>query len=190
MAVRDRLIQDTEITENTPLFAIGFSGGSMFAPVFTQLAFDDGWDVRAFSSHNTGPKTTAPVPSVFIAHANDNPNGLVNAYDDQAKLGYPTTLYYLDETLLDPLRFTKEPNITEAESIAFFDELVGFGLVDEHGQRLVGDDVIGQALDWFNRNSIYDDSSKARHQLNVLWRKHVFSADRACAEAETFEAQL
>jgi hypothetical protein len=186
--VLDRVIHDTPAQKSTPLFAVGFSGGSMFAPVFAQLATDDGLDVRGFSSHNTGPRSTALVPAWFTAHANDNPNVIEGAYEDQLKRGLETEYVFLEESRVEPLRFSKEPNITEDESLLFFEELVDMGLIDRQGRRLV--EEIGAALDDFQRNSVYEDSNKARDQLSVLWRRHIFSADRACAEAEFFDKQL
>jgi hypothetical protein len=158
--------------------------------VFASLATDDGLDVRAFSSHNTGPRSTAPVPGLFTAHANDNPRGIENAYEDQAKLGLETQLVYLEEAVVEPLRFTKQPEIDEAESLAFFKELVEMRMIDRDGVRLIDDLGMGAALDAFKANSAYKDAGMVRHQLSVLWRKHVFSADHACTEAAFFNQQL
>ena len=121
-------------------------------------------------------------------HDPRNPNSIENAYEDQLKLGFDTEYVFLEESKVEPLRFSKEPQITQDDSVLFFEELVDMGLIDRQGRRLV--EQIGPALDDFQRNSVYPERQKARDQMSVLWRRHIFSADRACEEASFFEQQL
>jgi hypothetical protein len=162
----------------------------MFAPVLVELGLLSGWDVRAFSSHNTAPKATPLTAAAFTAHENDNPDGILNQYDEQVLLGMPTVLADLLEQPLDPLRFTKVQGISETESQAYFDDLVTFDMIDEDGVRLVADEFLGDALDYFEDNATGNSNQKARNQLAVVWRKHIFSADKACAEAQFLFDQL
>jgi len=188
--VRDHLIELNVIDQGTPVYAVGFSGGSMFAPVLASIGLAEGWDVRGYSSHNTGGKATPEVAAIFTAHANDNPEGIEAQYEDQAAVGMPTELVSLAEDPLDPLRFTKVAGISETESLEYFDTLVSFGMIDEGGVRLVEDELMGEALDYFESRAPGDSNQRARNQLAVVWRKHIFSADKSCAEAQFLRDQL
>jgi hypothetical protein len=188
--VRDHLIAEGAIDASTPVFSVGFSGGSMFAPVLAAIGLEEGWDVRGYSSHNTGGKATPEVAAMFTAHANDNPEGIEAQYEDQALIGTPTELLFLAEEPLDPLRFTKIPGISESESLAYFDDLVSLGMIDGKGVRLVDDEQMGEALDTFENRATGTSNQRARNQLSVVWRKHIFSADKACAEAQFLRDQL
>jgi hypothetical protein len=184
--VRNHLIQEGAIAAETPVFAVGFSGGSMFAPVLIQLGMDAGWDVRAFSSHNTAPKIAPEgVAAMFTAHQNDNPVKIIDQYEEQALLGMPTMLVELEELALNPLRFTKLSFVTEEESFAYFDELLTAGLIDENGVKMADGAELDGAL-----GELRDIPAPAKSQLTVIWREHIFSADAACSEAEFLVGQL
>ncbi len=187
---RDHLVYLGVIRERTPVYAVGFSGGSMFAPVLASIGLAEGWDVRAYSSHNTAGKPTPEVAAMFTAHANDNPEGIADQYEDQLLEGMPTELAELHEIPVDPLRFTKTAAISETESLEYFDTLVSFGMIDEDGNRLVADEEMGRALDYFENNAPGTSNIRARNQLSVVWRRHIFSADKACGEAQFFLEQL
>ena len=57
-------------------------------------------------------------------------------------------------------------------------------------RMFIADDQMGDALDYFENNATGNSKQQARNQLAVVWRKHIFSADKACGEAQFLLDQL
>jgi len=186
----ERLLQDTSLTADTPLFSLGFSGGGAFNVTFANGIEAHGWDYRGFSTHNSSRWETAPVPSVFVSGANDHADEIRDNHQRQVDTGFDSTLYALEEIPLDPLRFTKIADIGEARSRSWFDEAVAFGMVDADGNRLSPIQDVNEVMDDFQDNSTGTGNPLATAQMRVLWRTHIFAADRACDEAAFFDSLL
>lgn len=192
--LRTWLVENTPLDAALPVAFAGFSGGSGFAVVAPDLALDAGWEVLGSSVHGGGASASpASVPTVFTAHENDpsaDPEGVRDAYQTTVDAGVPALLFDLQELVLEPDRFTKIPNIDAYESQIWFDELVEGEIVDADGVRLVPVDDIPAALSAFVAASSLPGPGRARAQLSVIWRMHIWSADRSCDEADFLLDQL
>ncbi len=186
---RDVVISKTALEVDTPVFAVGFSGGAGFAPRFGDAALQMGWDFRGFAGHNNSVRHRVEAPAAFIVHENDNRDASIAEYGDQAALGAPSILFDLEEIPLEPMRFTRSGASRELSQL-WFDEAVTFGLVDVDGNRLTPVGEMESVLNAFAANSEGAGSERAKVQFNVIWRRHIFSADAACDEASFFAAQL
>lgn len=190
---RDLLIAETALTEDTPVFGVGFSGGGSFLGPFATGGLELGWDVRAISAHGSTPSGQPPVTAVFVSHENDSPDGAASAHEDWLAAGLDSELYALPEEPLDPLRFTREPSVPAEISERWFDDLVDMGAIDADGNRLIDIRDAGATIDDFKRlqtDNGVPGGALAAIQLNVVWRLHIYSADVACEEAEAFENAL
>ena len=187
---RDGLIADGVLTEDTPVFSAGFSGGCDYNPTFANIALNQGWDYRGFACHVGFTNRTAPVRSVFYANANDDPEDERGSHSDQLETGFTSILYDLPESPMTPDRFTKIVNIDATESQSWFDEMVEFGMIDENGVRLVAVEDMDAAINYFETNSTGQGNNRASAQIKVVWRRHIWTSDFACAELNFFEGLL
>ena len=189
-AFRDYLIDITDLSEDTPLFVMGFSGGAGFTSNMAQQGLDMGWDMRGFKAHNGVPYVEAPLPAIMVYHINDSPGSGEAQCERQADLGYRTECHTYDELPLTAERFTTIPGIDSDEAQIWFDEAVDAGLVDANGVRLTPISDADQAFEDFEDNSAVPGANRATVQLKVLWRVHIVSEDRACEEANFFDKEL
>ena len=187
---RDYLIDITGLSEDTPLFVMGFSGGSAFTSNLAQQGLDMGWDMRGFKAHNGTPYVETPLASIFVAHINDDPESNASQCERQADLGYPTECHTYEEITLTPERFTRIPGISLEEGQVWFDEMVGLGMIDDSGTRLTPVADKDEAFYEFQAESSLPGPNRATHQLSVIWRLHTVAEDRACEEADFFDKQL
>jgi hypothetical protein len=188
--IRDHLVATTEADADTPVLSIGFSHGAAFASVFANLAADDGWNVRGFAYHQGGTVGRLVVPGFFVSAENDEEGATGDRVAEQAEtcsalVNEPCPHRVGHEIPLHPLRFARLTAYGDEQSRSIFDELVGMGLVDPDGARLVDLDEGGvdAIMEEYIRTSEAPSPSLPPTQLRVVWATHRFSAEHAVEEA-------
>lgn len=188
--VRDWLVENTGMTEQTPIVSAGFSNGATFAYDFTGMAEDLGWDVRAFLAHNGGAQYEGTqAPGFFTAAENDESGQTVDLLTEAADRCSSTAREACPfrkghEIPLQTTRFARMPYFTQDESREIFDDLVGMEIVDPAGERLVDiedmEDVFVQMMAGLdNAFEGYVDED-----LRVVWATHRFSSEHVDDESE------
>ena len=178
----EHMVDTTDVSANTPLFAIGFSNGGGYATLFGEAALTSGMPFRAASSHNSGLwgfGATVPFPVIFVMSENDGEVNTAQAQADVDRMleaGQEAVLYEHTEFTLDPLYFTRISSFYDDEtSRATFDEVVAFGMVAEDGTRVVPIDDADKALNRFPDSSEAPSPLKVTAQLRVVWAMHRFA---------------
>lgn len=120
--LRDAMIDDGEIGEQTPIVAFGMSNGAAFTSVFGYATAEAGWPIRALSMH-AGPVVAAVrnngglrVPTFFVVSANDtvvDNDNIHAAYEDMRDTGVEVAWHQVEETALTADRFTRIPGVDE-----------------------------------------------------------------------------
>lgn len=193
--LRDHLIETTTAEEDTPVLSIGFSNGANFAPLFTNMANDAGWNVRGFSSHQGGQQQVTGLPGIWVSAENDEISGQPDNIEPLAQqcteFTHRTCPHYVGHEIpLHPDWFARMPNYTLAQSHAMFDELVEMEIVSESGDRLVEIEDMEAVFEEYLGTSHAPSPSLVPTQLRVVWATHRFSSEHAVEEATWFLEQL
>jgi len=192
MRIRDDLMGRSDWTDGTPVFTWGFSNGAKMAGTFADFALDEGWPIRAISSHN-GASSSDQVPTIFVDSENDDtmaggPIGnTIEALEDN---GVAVESYMATEDPLHPMRFLRIANFNEAKSQFQFDELVDWGHVDADGVRITDVDNIEGVVNQITSESEGWGPVTAAEQLRVVWCTHRIDGRFALEERNFFAAQL
>ncbi|HMV69736.1 MAG TPA: hypothetical protein PKA64_23035 [Myxococcota bacterium] len=196
LRMRDALIAQGAIAEDTPLFSLGFSAGGGYASYFAHAAGRQGWPIRGALFHNAGGRSgefgdPPSVPCMWLASENDDRVDLETAHDHyqgHVDDGYEGIWGPIAEIPLYPTRFVRTGDFSEAQSRHVFDEAVRGGYFDDRGRRLFEVDEIRTKVDEFaaNYDVIYPKPVTA--QLNVVLAAHAINGARAEEEADFVEA--
>jgi len=184
--LRDHLIDTTDLGEDTPVFAMGFSAGGGFTPLFLSLAEDQGWDARAGLVHNSSPGAEGH-PIFYVANENDDsarPNSMESAYDNAISSGIDAEYQLIEEHNLDRQELNKIKEFDLEYSEGLWDELVEMGLIDADGGRLVDLDNEVAVFNKYENESEGRGPARVVAQLKVAWAMHrvngLYAHDEAC----------
>lgn len=140
------LVDDTAVTDQTPLVGLGMSNGARFVSLWGTGWADAGYPVRAIAMYmgTIAPPVAAggglDVPTFFVTAEHDytSPPGPIMAdHDATAAHGTPTGLVVAREQPLTSARFLRIPDIDGVEAGAIVAALVATGAWDDQGHRLV-----------------------------------------------------
>ncbi|MEZ5243921.1 MAG: hypothetical protein R2707_02400 [Acidimicrobiales bacterium] len=195
-----RLVDDTGIEPETPIFGIGMSNGARMVTLFGQVFANEGYPVAAVAPfmgeaaplvNLTGGLT---VPAFWVIAENDTvvDNDAIRA--DQranAATGATSVIAVKREEALTSLRFLRIPAIDQGESEAIRDALVATGAWDTSGTRLVEiDDIPGALAGLAVPASFGASDSDVRSQIQAMLALHQFVGAFRHALADFFDAQL
>lgn len=186
--VRQWMIDNTTVDEDTPVVGVGFSNGATFVQTFSFLALAADWPVRTFVAHQSHTSSPSSVPGMFISAENDFDAGLpedVQVVADKCTeaLGTECPHVHGTEIPLDPRRFARIPAYDLTMSANLFNEMVDLGLVDQDGARLVDVADVDSVVNWYIANSQGPSPSLPPTQFRVVWATHRFSSQHAYEEA-------
>lgn len=185
---RDQLIEQTELTDTTPLVILGMSGGGSFVPPATHLALDEGWDVRVMAIHIASPRGTPDdMPVFWFGGENDpriSPAQIQDAFD--AHDG-PKELYIHREIVLHPMYFRRHVEYTHQDSLDNFNELIRLGGIDADGNRLVPPEDMKDFSNFYGANSTAKQPGRAGQDLRPAWAGHTYHENAVIAEADYIE---
>jgi hypothetical protein len=190
--VRDHVMDQSQWTPDTPLFAWGFSSGTKMTAHFAAFALDQGWPIRALAVHNGDPEQ-AILPTLFIESANDdstNPASIDETRKALEAAGIDTASYVAIERPLDPMRFLRIPAFTDEKSQFQFDELVSWDHVDPEGVRLTDVENINGVVAQMRTDSEGWDPVRAGEQLRVVWSTHRVDGQFALEERNFLASHL
>lgn len=187
-ALRAKLIDETGLEEETPMFGVGFSGGASFVGTWAELGRRDfGWDIRGIDCHNGSPGLLPAMDSMHNHAENDDANSAEAGYQDMEE-AYPKRTHELAihaEVPLDPLRMLSL-GYSEEDSIAVFGELVEMGLIDSDGVRIFDIGDLENVLDEYSRQSTAPSPEKVTGVLRVVWATHRLNGENNKAIRNTF----
>jgi hypothetical protein len=194
--VRQWLIDNTLVDDDTPIEGIGFSNGGTFVDIFASLAQQSGWDMRTFVVHNA-PGYTSGIVGMWVSAENDEvvePGRLEDAVAQcTAMTGVECPHVSGTEIPLDPRRFARMPQYSLEQSQAVFDDLVDLQYVDADGNRLVEDltDVDAVMNNYIAKTSVRaPDPSLPPTELRVVWSTHRFSSQHLDEEVDWLTGHL
>ena len=191
--LRDELIATTDLVEETPVFAMGFSGGGGFTPTFLSLAEESGWDARAGLVHNSAGRDEG-FPIFYVANDNDftaRASSVQSSYDSAIASGIDARYLLIEEHDLDREELNKIEDFDLEYSVGLWDELVEMGMIDDNGTRLV--ELGGSEIAVFNQYEIQSEGrapAKVVAQLKVVWAMHRVSAASAHDEICFLDSHL
>jgi len=154
MAFRQQFLSTNGLDENTPWFAWGFSFGGASTYAMADMARQVGAPMSAIADYSGpgGPNSSfLPIPVQTPIFLSVGENDVVvkdgetshRANDIAADLALLQATgsdveYHLGlEKWLDPQRFMRIAGVDQALSEALFQQLVGWGVVDSNGRRLI-----------------------------------------------------
>jgi hypothetical protein len=189
--VRDFLIEETSVEEDTKVISVGFSSGGNFSDVFVANALASGWDVPTYSVHQSGRYTGPGVPAIFFSAENDESAGPpedVGKSAEECSSWLATECPHIigTEIPLDERRFARLPQYSIEDSAVLWQELVDLGFIDQNGVRLVDIADPDAVMAAYERQSQGRYPSLPPTQLRVVWATHRFSSQHVVEEANWF----
>lgn len=200
------LIAAGEIKVTTPVFTMGMSNGGGFANLWGAAAKVQGLPVRAIADYmGPVPQAVAPVmpdlgkfPPLFaVLGTND---GLVHAANVEpvirriAAAGAKVELHIVTEQRVTAETFRDIPGLTAADRASVVEALVGRGVIDKAGARLVFKDrplIDRPEIAQLNTMMPPGDNGRAvAAELLIAWGSHQMRSDFADAQLAFFEAAL
>ena len=172
------VMDTTEISKVTPIFALGFSNGGVFSGVFGLAALDQGWPIAAVFPHMSGCASCfgSPIPTAFVEALNDPRFGVEEVVSEHLDRGIPAKHFLVPEQLVHPLYFTKNPTVTDGRSQNAYDDLVALQLIDPDGHRTVPTEDAEQWTEWYANNGTVFGASFRAEELKVAWALHRMNA--------------
>lgn len=198
-ALHASLVAGGRIDATTPIYAIGMSQGAGFAAVFARAFHDAGYPVAAIApSHGQIPIAvrlagglTTPVFTALGANdpTVDNAQVVGQIAAVQAS-GVPAQVVIEPEALLTSVRFLRVDGVDGNEATAIYDALVGAGLWDRSGHRLVSIAAVEAALPGIAAASPLtgDQKRDVQSEIEVLMAVHQYSATYATQTVAWFDA--
>ena len=180
------LLDTTGVSEGTPLFAFGMSNGAAFTSAFGHVSQKEGLPIRALAMYNGAVSRQVrndgglTVPTLFVIAENDTVvyNEIIrNQQEAMAAAGVTTEIHESRECGLSPYRFTRIPDISEAQSFVLFDLLAEAGIVDAYGLRIL---PLEEAVQAVPNLSLPPEFVlyllELENQLGVVWAWHKVSS--------------
>ncbi len=175
--IREELIDITEITEETPLFAFGFSNGGLMTGTFAYAALEEGLPMRATAPHMSGGGGAGQLddrPMIFIQADND-PTGVADVSEDREG---PTELYNCHVEPMDELYFMRNPKVTEGQSTKSQRAMVDLDMLDDDLLPKPDPDGFELALAEYEAQGVslgaYAPTSRTE-EIRVAWAMHRMS---------------
>lgn len=178
--LRDSLIADGKFDADTPIVTLGFSdGGAMSSHFAAHMDEERGWPIAAALIHSSGGGDVPSVPVWMTIQENDKADISGSAQrkvDDSIALGNDTRFEVSPERTTTPELFLRRAQWDLTDAQEAFDDAVAGGIIDAQGARLVPDDVMDQALDQYENDSLMVGAANVTARLHVTWALHRFSA--------------
>ena len=129
-ALRDEIIGLTDLDDDTPLFAFGFSNGGGMTGTFATVALEEGLPMRATAPHMSsgGAWGLDGFPIIWVLADNDPIPSAESLVEERSG---PTALYHCHEEPIDALYFTKNTKVTEQQSIDAQQAMVSLDMLDD-----------------------------------------------------------
>jgi len=184
--LREQLLEQQVMDEQTPVLALGTSNGASFCAVFGHAAWRASWPVAALDLH-IGPVPSAvdsdgglQLATTFVVAANDDTvdNDRIRSDCDAMEAGgVDVDWHEVQEFALSPERFMRVPGVSEELSREVFDALADAGFVDADGVRLIS---LAEAEASLAKIELPEEASAYSNellsQLKVVWAAHEFAA--------------
>jgi hypothetical protein len=127
--LRDELIDSTDLTDDSPVFAFGFSNGGGMSGVLAIAALDAGWPMRATAPHLSGGMgyDLDGFPMLWVIADNDPQPAAESLIESRSG---PTEVYRCHVEPIDALYFMRNPKVSEGESTRSQEAMVDLELLD------------------------------------------------------------
>lgn len=185
--MRQTLIDGAAISEDLPVFALGYSAGGAFAAYVGHAGVDAGWPMRGVLLHNASGGSgrygdPSSLPTMWMCAENDDRVTMASCRDRFDGHADGTWSPHA-ESRLEPTRFVRTGSFTAQQSRQVFRLAVDNGYFSERGERLFGVDEIDAKVREFT--STYDViyPKPVTAALNVVLAAHAFNGEYADDEA-------
>jgi len=127
--LRDELIDTTDLTDDSPVYAFGFSNGGGMTGVLAMAALDAGWPMRATAPHLSGGMAYEldDFPILWVIADNDPQPSAESLIESRSG---PTEVYRCPVEPIDALYFMRNPKVSEGESTRSQQAMVDLELLD------------------------------------------------------------
>lgn len=176
------LVATTPLAADTPIVSVGFSDGAAFSVFFAaETQRQLGWPISSVLVHNSsaGGVALPDAPMWVTASDFDDPGVLSGAErlaEEQAERGFPSAFRRVSERPITPEVFLRHAEWDLTKASEMHADMVGFGLVDAAGTRLVAPSDIERALGAWSDQSLERAVEVATARTRVVWATHRYSA--------------
>lgn len=189
--LRDHLIDTTLLSKETPVYGWGFSNGGGFLDAFAWMGDEEGWPMAGLMIHNSVLGSSVDVPVLITSSENDGITPLAfQSYEAHAATGVAAEWWENKERAWTPEDAQLHPAYEAEDSQAVFDELVGFGFIDEDGTRLLDLADLESSMNYYARNSMIPGPERVTPLLRVVWATHRPTSEFACEEVAFMDRHL
>ena len=174
LALRDEIIATTDMTEDTPQYGIGFSGGGAMSTHFLTVLRDLDMPYRASHPNCSSGRgdSAGDIPIIWTIAVNDPQPSAESDYASRVSSGLPSELNFAQEVPIDPMYFTKNPSVGESASQKTYDEMVRLGMIDVDGNRIVPDSDLENWISTFEREANVASPTLRSEEIRVAWAMH------------------
>ena len=189
--LRDHLMDTTPLSSDTPIYGWGFSNGGGFLDAFAWMGDQEGWPMAGLMIHNSVLGSAVDVPVLITSAENDAITALAfQSYEAHAETGAAAEWWESKERAWTPDDMQIHPAYEADDSQAVFDELVGFGFIDEQGERLLDLGELESSMNYYARNSVLPGPDRVTPLLRVAWATHRPTSEFACEEVAFMNRHL
>jgi len=189
--LRDHLLETTPLQEDTAVYGWGFSNGGGFLDAFAWMGEQEAWPMAGLMIHNSALGNAVELPVLITSSENDAITGLAEqSYEAHEATGWPAEWW---ENMERP--WTREdmqihPAYDPSDSEAVFEELVGFGFIDDDGNRLLDLSELEASMSYYSRNSALPGPDRVTPLIRVVWATHRPTSEFACEEVAFIKRHL
>lgn len=190
--LRDEVIATTDMTQDTPSYTVGFSGGGSMATHFTKVLRDQGIPYRAAHANCSSGRAdgAGDIPIIWSIAVNDPQQFAEDTHESRVASGFPSELYHVQEVPIDSMFFTKNPSMDEGRSRKAHDEMVRLQLIDDTGERIVPIEEAENWLSTYEREADVPSASLRTEEIRVGWAMHRMNGTHARKIRDFFLAHL
>jgi len=172
--LRDELIATTELDDDSPIYAFGFSNGGGMSGVLANAALDEGWPMRATAPHMSSGMgyDLDGFPMVWVIAENDPQPAAESLIESRSG---PTEVYRCEVEAIDELYFMRNPNVSEGQSTRSQQAMVELELIDADGMPIVPVDEFDNYLHLYETDggALGAVSPTLRtEEIRVAWAMH------------------
>jgi hypothetical protein len=196
--LRANLVSRGDITNNTPVFVHGFSGGGPMASYMANAAQAANWPIAGGALMGTNGRSDRygdppSLPFVFVTTLNDTvvpPSTVFSRYQGHVSGGGYGVYVEVPEERLAPTRFAMSTYFDPDDSMELFKMLVNRGYYTKRGFRTFATPDIDATVDEIGAIPGFYPSLPGQSILSVVHALHALTAGATEEIADTFEGAL
>ena len=176
------LVATTPLEADTPIVSVGFSDGAAFSVFFAaETQRQLGWPISSVLVHNSSAGgVDLPDAPMWVTASDFDDAGVLSGAEqlseEQAERGFRSAFRRVSERPITPEVFLRHAEWDLTKASEMHADMVGFGLVDADGTRLVEPSDIERAVAAWSEQSLERAVEVAAARTRVVWATHRYSA--------------